>query len=143
MISKPSISSAIALVPSPQPQLMRTSQITLVLLDQSGNLDFDNLVPASILRDSTLVMFFEFFAQRTGISIQSVECLTSRHSFAGSSVKVMYADESNEAWESFKKNLKRAFVHARNKFPAKEEFDIWVERGDTREEVGEEYTGGL
>jgi hypothetical protein len=82
-------------------------------------LDFDDLAPASILRDSNLVMFFNFFAQRTGLSIQSFECLTFRHSFAGNSVKVIHANDGNEAWEAFKRNLRRAFVYSRNKFPAK------------------------
>jgi hypothetical protein len=88
-------------------------------------------------------MFFNFFAQRTGLSIQSFECLTFRHSFAGNSVKVIHANDDNEAWEAFRRILKRAFVYSRNKFPAKEEFDIWVERGDTKGEVAGDDNGGL
>jgi hypothetical protein len=49
-------------------------------------------------------MFFNFFAQRTSLSIQSFECLTFRHS-AGNSVKVIHANDGNEAWEAFKRNL--------------------------------------
>ena len=125
------------------PPVARAPQITLILPDQSGNLDFDRLVPASILRDSTLRSFLSFFADRTNIPLQSLHCLTFRHTFAGSSVKVVHASESEEAWEAFKRNLKKAFLHARNKFPAKKEFDIWVEGGDTSEDIEEEDNGGL
>jgi hypothetical protein len=58
-------------------------------------------------------------------------------------VKVIHANGGSEAWEAFKRNLKRAFVYSRSKFPAKEEFDIWVERGDTKGEVAGDDNGGL
>ena len=58
-------------------------------------------------------------------------------------MKVIHANDGNEAWEAFKRNLKRAFVYFRSKFPAKEEFDIWVERGDTKGEVAGDDNGGL
>jgi hypothetical protein len=129
-------------VPTAQIQPTQNPQITLVLPDQCGNQDFDDLAPASILRDSNVVMFFNFFAQRTGLSIQSFECLTFRNSFAGNSVKIIHADDGNGAWEAFKRNLKRPLVYSRNKFPAKE-FDIWVERGDTKGEVAGDDNGEL
>ncbi|KAE9372458.1 hypothetical protein N431DRAFT_457171 [Stipitochalara longipes BDJ] len=144
MISTPPELSATTPTQTPIKQsAIQAPQITLVLPDLCGNLDFDNLVPASTLRDSNLVTFFNFFAQKTGVPIESFECLTFPHSFAASSVKVVYADENDEVWNAFKRNLKRAFVNARNKFPAKTEFDIWVERGDTRGEIVEEDNGGL
>jgi hypothetical protein len=85
----------------PRPPLSRSiaraPQITLVLPDQSGNLDFDNLVSVSILKDSSLVTFFNFFRQRTGISNQGLDCLTFRHCFAGSSVKVRKSGKGSKA----------------------------------------------
>jgi len=58
-------------------------------------------------------------------------------------VKVIQANESDEIWEEFKRNLKRAFTYAKNKFPLKKEFVIWVEMGDTSEEIEEDDNGGL
>ena len=93
-------------MPTTQIQPTQNLQITLVLPDQCGSLDFDDLAPASFLREYDLVMLINFFAQRTGLSIQSFECLTFRHSFAGNSVKFIHADDGTEAREAFKRILK-------------------------------------
>jgi hypothetical protein len=123
--------------------MARAPQITLVLQDQSGNLDFDNLVSVSVLKESSLVTFFDFVKQKTGISNQTLDCLTFRHCFAGSNLKVIHADDDEKVWEGFKGNLRRAFAYARSKLPTKREFDIWVERGDTSGDNVEEDNGGL
>jgi hypothetical protein len=56
---------------------------------------------------------------------------------------VIHADDDEEIWEGFKGHLRRAFAYARSKLPAKREFDIWVERGDTSGDIAEEDNGGL
>ena len=58
-------------------------------------------------------------------------------------MKVIHTDDDEDAWEGFKGNLRRAFAYARIKLPAKREFDIWVERGDTSGYIAEEDNGGL
>lgn len=54
----------------------------------------------------------------------------------------IHANYNSGAWERFKENLKRDCFHAGNKFAAKEEFDIRVEKGDTRGEVAERIAVG-
>jgi hypothetical protein len=131
-------------LPSTLTTSSRNPEICLNFQSPAGNYNLNRSVPASCLRASSLSAFFELFSERSGVSIDSLNCLTFRYSFVGKDVEVIQRDSSQDEWERLKNHMRRRLRFSRERDPRRKEFDIWVDAGDTRNVMErEEDLGGL
>ncbi len=128
---------------TPTSTASRNPEICLIFQNSAGNYELKKPVPASKLRESSLSEFFEFFAGRSKVPLESLDCLTFSFFFAGSNVEVLRKQGGEDEWEQLKTNIRRLFGFARKKNPKKRDFAIWVDIGDTTEVEEEEDLGGL
>lgn len=106
--------------------------------------DIDNPVPASRLRESSLLDFFQLVAHRSGVALDSFDCITFRYKFICLQTEVIYKDDSDERWEKLKDDMKQRHRICGIRFPDKTDFDVLVDPGNTTiVKVKEEDLSGL
>jgi hypothetical protein len=129
---------------TPTSKALNPPEICLIFQNSAGNYDLKKPVPAVKLRESSLSTFFEYFAERSSVPLQSLDCLTFSFFFAGNNVEVLHKESGEDEWMQLKNNIRRLFGFARKRHPKKNDFEIWVDIGDTREVAEEdEDLGGL
>jgi hypothetical protein len=110
----------------------RRAEIFLTFQTASQSYDLDNPISSSQLLTSSKE-FFTVFSERSGIPLHSLECLTFVFFFGGRNIVVVTKDGGEDEWDRFKERVNRLYCMARERWPEKRNFEIWVDAGDTRD----------
>lgn len=109
-------------------------QRLVLILQKSArdlDLDYEDTLSSSHLRNSTVAQFFELYSQRAHVPVESLACLTFTPMFArGNETVIQQGDDA--AWKMMIRKTRGIFMLQSERNPKIEEFEIVVEIGDKK-----------
>jgi hypothetical protein len=100
-------------------------KIKLFLQKTDGEIDFQNPLPSTKFKDTTVPKFFAMFSERAGLDVGLLESLTFVVVFAKENLEVKRSDDE-KMWFNLKRRIKHLLKEATRGRPPGGEFEVWV-----------------
>lgn len=106
------------------------TMVQLIFQSNTGAMNFSNPVPSSVLRESTVVQFFNKYSQISGTPLHELSTLKFSIVFANNETLVVDKWSREDQWRILKIRIRNLLKDTQAVKPRLTDFEVWVKAGD-------------